>query len=45
MLSLNNVTVLPIPSKLTHIAYQPHVHVLMFPVSGDEQWAIPLWRN
>lgn len=45
MLSLANVTVLPIPSQVSHIHYQSHVHVLLFPVSGDESWAIHLWRN
>jgi hypothetical protein len=45
MLSLANVVILPIPTKMTHISYAPHVHVLMFPVTGDEQWAIPLYRN
>jgi hypothetical protein len=45
MLSLANVVILPIPTKMTHISYAPHVHVLMFPVTDDEQWAIPLYRN
>jgi hypothetical protein len=42
---INNVVILPIPSKMTHIHYSDHVHILMFPVTQDEQWTIPLHRN
>ena len=45
MLSLDNVTILPLPSRVTHIHYQPHVHLLVFPIEGDVSWAVHLWRN